>query len=412
MSEVVKAVIIGAGATITGSVILSSGVIENATNPQKQCEWWPDLITWSSVSTNFPFNGSLDAEVMTTYMTGRPSMKKCKHTMSWKTLDGVSTTVPLPGSFFEVDDRVWVRLNRCENDLAKLESLDLSTWATDKGRAALAKWTVDAREWYNETYGTTLFFLLGRNGLEPFGAQKVYPLESLYYDEQQEPSRVDGMLQKFFASQNEYHANGRWQFGLLFEGLHGIGKTEMSRALAHKHGMRVFSVDLSGLDDGELKRLMWSAPPKSMFMFPDIEESLDGWQGRYAAAVRPCVTPAGILEAIDGSLGLPSGSVVILHSNNGALLRTIFPEPGPLFRAGRIDKTVVFGGLSQQQGCAMLLAFYPEASASQAATFTQRLFDIAGDRPIVPAKVKYYLISMLAEQASLEDILLARDFVM
>ncbi|KAK4204861.1 P-loop containing nucleoside triphosphate hydrolase protein [Triangularia verruculosa] len=158
-----------------------------------------------------------------------------------------------------------------------------------------------------------------------------------------------------------------YKLGLLFTGPPGCGKTTLARALASSFQRAVFKLTLSerGLTDAALLELFQKADSHSIVLIEDIDCSVAS-RSRNIQRAPPTeqhqVTLSGLLESLDGFLGLGDGQIVIVTTNHPELLDEALTRPG------RIDAKFEFPNPGPNVIKEMFKHWYKDISGPQALT--------------------------------------------
>ncbi|KAI9333535.1 hypothetical protein DFJ73DRAFT_854131 [Zopfochytrium polystomum] len=199
------------------------------------------------------------------------------------------------------------------------------------------------------------------------------------------PGLMDDMLndiQTFLTSETWYQQRGiPYRRGYLLYGPPGTGKTSCIFALAghFKQSLCIVSLSSPELSDGDLSRLLTSAPKNSFLVLEDVdvgigrrkevlkseETNADSSDDENDAVKNmgpnPSITLSGLLNALDG-LAAQEGRIVFLTTNSLSSL------PPALRRPGRCDRRLHFG-LAERETAAQLFEriFTVELGAARAA---------------------------------------------
>ena len=154
--------------------------------------------------------------------------------------------------------------------------------------------------------------------------------------------RIAADLAEFLSLEEAYvNAGLPWHRGYLFHGPPGCGKSSLPKALAQQLGLRIYSVSLPSVSDGEiLSTALSQIPHRSVLLLEDIDVAS-------ASRVRDDENSKGVamsdlLNALDG-IATPHGLVAVMTTNR------VEDLDDALVRPGRADMTVEFGRPDREQ---------------------------------------------------------------
>jgi hypothetical protein len=176
------------------------------------------------------------------------------------------------------------------------------------------------------------------------GVTQVDPTQ-IYYEPQPD-------LQAWLAKEGAYFLHGTdprlIPRGILADGPPGVGKTEGAKWLANQLGVPLYRIDIGGVKNkyvGQSEENMQSALSQldneepCVVLFDEIEKAFGG-------AEHDGSTTTGMLSQLLWWLAEHRSRVLsIMTTNNRGKL------PPELYRAGRIDQTLVFAGLEAAAAC-------------------------------------------------------------
>lgn len=148
---------------------------------------------------------------------------------------------------------------------------------------------------------------------------------------------------RFYKSADWYRARGiPWRRGYLLHGKPGTGKSSFIHALATELGRDVYLLSLSGLNDGNLERLMCTMPEGVIVAIEDIDIAQPARRGAPRETVGQADSESGaIADALGVTLGGLLNALDGIIASEGRLLicTTNYPErlDAALTRAGRCD---------------------------------------------------------------------------
>ncbi len=146
-------------------------------------------------------------------------------------------------------------------------------------------------------------------------------------------------LDNFFNIHQQYiDDNMPYRRGYLLEGKPGCGKSTTIEAMAIKHNMDVYLINLNSKDmtDTVLINLISRVYEKSIIVFEEIDKQLETLRKN----ANNQISFGGILSAIDGPQRLSDSCIVVMTTNNIEYFTE--SEKGSLCRKGRIDETFKF----------------------------------------------------------------------
>jgi hypothetical protein len=128
----------------------------------------------------------------------------------------------------------------------------------------------------------------------------------------------------------------RHQYGMLWFGPPGCGKTSLVEAIAHEFGFAIYTFALgdSTLTDSEMTIMYLRMGPKAIAVFDDIDRVKIGEKG---------VTVSGLLKLLDGFARQGQTLLKILICNDRTKV------PSVMRRKGRVDKEYCFSLASRDQ---------------------------------------------------------------
>jgi hypothetical protein len=163
--------------------------------------------------------------------------------------------------------------------------------------------------------------------------------------------KVFGGVEAFFNNEEEYARLGQpFQKGFMLCGPPGTGKTSIVKALASKHDLEIFTVDLSAIPDEEVLSSLFEniqyVKQKRMHivLFEDIDKA------RYHKMRRV------LLEVIDGVEECYARLIIMTANNKDEVARD---NPG-LFRHGRIGECIGVGKCDTKQIHDIIMLFRGE----------------------------------------------------
>lgn len=146
----------------------------------------------------------------------------------------------------------------------------------------------------------------------------------------------------FIANKREYQEKGHpYRRGYLLQGPPGTGKTTMIEAIASKHNMPVFLLNLNSKDmtDATLINLLTRVPQRSIIAIEEVDLQLETLRNNGNNQV----SMGGLLSALDGPQRLSSSTIVVLTTNNANWLKGDNQKyEQALLRKGRIDQVFIF----------------------------------------------------------------------
>jgi hypothetical protein len=146
-------------------------------------------------------------------------------------------------------------------------------------------------------------------------------------------------------TKEDYESRGiPYRYGLLLSGISGSGKTTVVEKIAMELEMSIYNINLISdrLTNGLLIEACISVLKRSLIIFDEFDKAYK----QIIKNDKSKVTLAGILSAIDGTIRLPEGCIVIIIMNEKlADLISDKLERDALKRPGRIDKEIEFDKL-------------------------------------------------------------------
>jgi len=172
--------------------------------------------------------------------------------------------------------------------------------------------------------------------------------------------KITSHLDRFFQSEKTYRERGiPYRTGLCLYGPPGTGKTSLVRAICAQYDLRLYTVDLSNMNDHELMELMWRVGSRSLVLMEDID-TVHASHDRTKEEKREKsdkVTLSGLLNAIDGVVE-SEGRVFVFTTNH---ITKIDPA---LLRPGRADLKVELDVMTPQMVKTSLKKFVPTINVS------------------------------------------------
>lgn len=150
---------------------------------------------------------------------------------------------------------------------------------------------------------------------------------------------------KFINDKNDYDIIGKpYRLGLLLCGGPGTGKTTTAEYIAQKFHMEMYCINLIShkMSDNLLIQTCISVPKNSLI----IIDEFDKVYSQILLNKKTKITIAGILNALDGPIRLPSGCIIIVIMNrlpNEVIVDEI--HRNAFIRKGRLDICVEFNTL-------------------------------------------------------------------
>jgi len=173
-------------------------------------------------------------------------------------------------------------------------------------------------------------------------------------------SKITNHLDRFFRSETIYRERGiPFRTGLCLYGPPGTGKTSLVRAICAQYDLRLYTVDLSNMNDHELMELMWRVGSRSLVLMEDIDTVLASHDRskKDKGEKSDRVTLSGLLNAIDGVVD-SEGRVFAFTTNH---IEKIDPA---LLRPGRADLKVELNTMTSQMVLTALKKYVPAINVS------------------------------------------------
>ena len=148
-------------------------------------------------------------------------------------------------------------------------------------------------------------------------------------------------VEDFLNNEDKYKKAGlRYQKGIILHGDPGTGKTTAVEVVAKQFGLSIYSINLmaKNLTDTKLIELCTNVLPNSIIVFDEFEKY-------YSKLFDPLsnITFGGILTAIDGTVRLQDGTIIIIIMNgNPHEVITDTLNRQMLTRFGRLDTIIYF----------------------------------------------------------------------
>ncbi len=232
----------------------------------------------------------------------------------------------------------------------KVEYLQLRTFGRDPSilRDILAE-AADAAYQFNRANEVNVAV---DESWQPLDIGEARPLDSVVLRSGQ-MEQACAAVEKFRASRAAYRQRGiPYQFGFLFEGPPGGGKTSLVRALTGAYGLHLHILALTEVrSDTALISLLARVPPGSAVLIEDIDCAMPAREEGDEKG-RRSLTLSGLLNALDGILAA-DGRVLFMTTNRPEVL-----DPA-LIRPGRVDLRLHLGLADQDQVRRLFLRFFP-----------------------------------------------------
>ncbi len=151
-------------------------------------------------------------------------------------------------------------------------------------------------------------------------------------------------LEEFISLKSEYKRFGiSHKFTVLLEGKPGMGKSTISRAVAHYFNRRLYVLNLANRDmkESHLIELFRDIKPDSVLVLEDIDAFFVGRKTGTECATG--VSFSTLINLLDGSLSSGNGLITFITANHAKNLDKA------LVRQGRIDKVIHFGDITKDQ---------------------------------------------------------------
>ncbi|KAH7125213.1 P-loop containing nucleoside triphosphate hydrolase protein [Dendryphion nanum] len=232
------------------------------------------------------------------------------------------------------------------------------------------------------------------------------PLNTIDLDEAIKADLLD-YIATFRTDAAEYARRGiPWRRGYLFHGPPGTGKSSTARALASHVDAGLWQIDLGKVpDDASLAQLFQNPFSGDILLLEDIdaagivrEETMrsKSKKGKGKDGGAGNVTLQGLINALDSSLGLAEGVIVIMTTNNPEGL-----DPA-LLRDGRMDKKVELGYVTHEVAVSIFKRMFdrnidPKTLETLAENFANKL----PDRKLTPAEVQGFCLRSKTPEAAI-----------
>jgi SpoVK/Ycf46/Vps4 family AAA+-type ATPase len=155
---------------------------------------------------------------------------------------------------------------------------------------------------------------------------------------------IKNYLDEFIALKNEYRKFGiAHKFTMLLEGKPGMGKTTISRAIAHHYNRRLYILNLANkeMNESDLIELFNNIEKDSVLVLEDIDSFFHGRKS--GSECGTTISFSTLINLLDGSLSSGNGLITFITANNAENLDKA------LVRPGRIDKVIHFGDITKDQ---------------------------------------------------------------
>lgn len=147
-------------------------------------------------------------------------------------------------------------------------------------------------------------------------------------------------ISKFINEQESYYVNKGipYKKTYLIEGVPGTGKTSFVHKIAHDFSRPIYEIifNMDGLTDHLIRQKFAAVPANSIIIFDEFKKQIENLKKNK----KTCITSAGILQALDGTIPLNHGMITIIIVNSISSLDKKFRIP--LLRPGRIDAKYSF----------------------------------------------------------------------
>ncbi len=150
-------------------------------------------------------------------------------------------------------------------------------------------------------------------------------------------------IDEFIQLKDEYKRFGiSHKFTILLEGKPGMGKTTISRAIAHHYNRRLYILNLANknMSESDIIELFANIIPNSVLVMEDIDSF---FVGRKSGECGSTISFSTIINLLDGSFSSKNGLITFITANNASHLDKA------LIRQGRIDKVIHFGDMTEDQ---------------------------------------------------------------
>ncbi len=151
-------------------------------------------------------------------------------------------------------------------------------------------------------------------------------------------------LDEFINMKKEYKKFGiAHKFTMLLEGKPGMGKSTISRAIAHHYNRRLYILNLANRDmkESHLIELFNDIEKDSVLVLEDIDAFFHGRKAGGESST--AISFSTLINLLDGSLSSGNGLITFITANHAENLDKA------LVRPGRIDKVIHFGDMTKDQ---------------------------------------------------------------
>ncbi len=155
---------------------------------------------------------------------------------------------------------------------------------------------------------------------------------------------IKSYIDEFINLKSEYKRFGiSHKFTVLLEGKPGMGKSTISRAIAHHYNRRLYILNLANKDmrESNLIELFREIKPDSVLVLEDIDAFFVGRKS--GAECGTGISFSTLINLLDGSLSSGNGLITFITANHAENLDKA------LIRQGRIDKIIHFGDMTKDQ---------------------------------------------------------------